>query len=509
MRGGDAACRGAVGQPQEAGVQDDRPAALERGRGGREQPLIGGLAHGRDVQAAARRRAAGLQRPEAAQALALDVGADARRAQGLQQILRQRRLAAARQAVRDEQRPRPRHRAAHRQVDVAAHRLQGLVVLGAGGLPGPHQRDLGAHQGAVHQVVAEHAQAFVVAAGLEVGVDEAVRQRRQPVGLQVHRHEGDVAHDVDPAQARIELDAVEHQAAAGLARDVAQVQVAVALAHPSGGQALRDHGLQARVGLGLPALQPLERGAVERAGRHKGRRRQQLAQAVAQRGPHLRRRAPGALRRGHGRALVEAGQPHGQLVHVGRAQLAACGEAVPQAVLVEGAHAHRDVEHRAVAAQAGPVVAAGHRHHVQVGIGRQPAVQPQFLGAGRASPRQRRLVEVRGGQRLLDLVGEAAVQQHVRDVRLDVAHRRAVLPQPLDQRGHQPALPLGRELGRRPRWPGQRIGLARGHHPGAHGVFHAQPRRVHAFGDDGRHDVAVPTTMRLQISPAFRVSTMV
>jgi len=48
---------------------------------------------------------------------------------------------------------------------------------------------------------------------------------------QVHDQERDFAHDVDPAQRRVELDAVERRRAAVDEGDVAQVQVTMAFAH--------------------------------------------------------------------------------------------------------------------------------------------------------------------------------------------------------------------------------------------------------------------------------------
>ena len=49
--------------------------------------------------------------------------------------------------------------------------------------------------------------------------------------LQIHHREGDFAHHVDPAHLLVELDAIEDDELAVDTRDVAQMQVAVALAH--------------------------------------------------------------------------------------------------------------------------------------------------------------------------------------------------------------------------------------------------------------------------------------
>jgi hypothetical protein len=53
------------------------------------------------------------------------------------------------------------------------------------------------------------------------------------VADEVHHQEGDVAHDIDPTQMRVEVDAVERNEAALPTHDVARVQVAVAFADVS------------------------------------------------------------------------------------------------------------------------------------------------------------------------------------------------------------------------------------------------------------------------------------
>ncbi len=62
-----------------------------------------------------------------------------------------------------------------------------------------------------------------------------MRKRRAEIGvaaiLEVHDRERDLAHDVDPAHRLVELDAVENDQLAVDARDVSQMQIAVALAH--------------------------------------------------------------------------------------------------------------------------------------------------------------------------------------------------------------------------------------------------------------------------------------
>ena len=98
-------------------------------------------------------------------------------------------------------------------------------------LPFADGRHLRAHQRARDQVEAQRGQAVVVAARLEVGVDEAECQSALAVRQQVHRQKGDVVEHVDPAQRVVEFDAVEGAGLAVELQHVRQVQVAVALAH--------------------------------------------------------------------------------------------------------------------------------------------------------------------------------------------------------------------------------------------------------------------------------------
>ena len=71
----------------------------------------------------------------------------------------------------------------------------------------------------------------MVAGPVQPLAEEPARQVGPPVVQQVHPGEGDLVGHVDPAQVLAELDAVEGQHPATLQDHVAQVQVAVALAH--------------------------------------------------------------------------------------------------------------------------------------------------------------------------------------------------------------------------------------------------------------------------------------
>ena len=88
-----------------------------------------------------------------------------------------------------------------------------------------------AHQRTADHVEARCWQPVVVAARLEIRIDEADRQAALAVRQQVHRQESDVVEHVDPAQFGIEFDAVEGGGFVTELQHVRQMQVAVTFAH--------------------------------------------------------------------------------------------------------------------------------------------------------------------------------------------------------------------------------------------------------------------------------------
>ena len=123
-----------------------------------------GRARSRRARTGRRRSPTPLRRraSDAVQALALDVGADAHRADLLQQRLRQRRLAAAGEAVRDDDRRTrrlARSAAASSQVAAVFRERRAAFASPAGELRRAQARDLGAHHRAIDEVEAQHARA--------------------------------------------------------------------------------------------------------------------------------------------------------------------------------------------------------------------------------------------------------------------------------------------------------------------------------------------------------------
>jgi len=125
-----------------------------------------------------------------------------------------------------------------------ARQLQVGADLGivATGLPGAQRGDLGAHHRAVHGVIAQQRHAAVIAAGFQPGIQEAHCNIAMPAVQQIHETERDFRDGVDPAQGRAEFDTVENQQLAVYPCQVAQMQIAVALANPPGALRSRING---------------------------------------------------------------------------------------------------------------------------------------------------------------------------------------------------------------------------------------------------------------------------
>ena len=116
---------------------------------------------------------------------------------------------------------------------------------------------------------------------------------------------------------------------------------------------------------------------------------------------------------------VEVGDLRRERVDVGRAEQAALEQPARQRVLRKFAHLHRVFQRGSRAAEHGGVDAARDRHDVEVEVRGEPPVEPQLLVAEESPRRERGEIEEAEIDRLLDLVGEGAGQQHIRDVRLE------------------------------------------------------------------------------------------
>ena len=124
---------------------------------------------------------------------------------------------------------------------------------------------------------------------------------------------------------------------------------------------------------------------------------------------------------------MHGGEPERERIDV-RGDERAGGDALaPQGAVGKAAHAHRDFEQPPGARERRPARPFADLDDVEVEIGCEAPVQAQLLVAQASPLGQRGEVEERQAQRLLELVGVRATEQHPRDRRLDQARRRAVL----------------------------------------------------------------------------------
>ena len=272
--------------------------------------------------------------------------------------------------------------------------------------------DLGPHRGPIDPVEIEQAHPAIVPGTLQVVVDEATRQGLG-LGLgQIHGQEGDLVDGVDPAQGRVELDAVEDDEAPVHLGDVVPVEIAVALPHPAVPAALLDEPPQAgEVGL-EPGTQGPDAPPLRRTDRPLG----QIRNGVEQGGEDRIRGAVGTVRRGHRNGGVEGRQPLGDPIDDVRGHPAAA----EQGALGKAAHHHRILQRLAQAGDLRGLRGAGDRYHRQVGVRGQATVEAQLLATEETSPLQGAEVQEAQVDRLLDLIGEIPREEDVGGMGLQV-----------------------------------------------------------------------------------------
>ena len=388
------------------------------------------------VDAHADGRAAGLFERQAVQPLALHVGTQPQGA-GMRVVLQQlrgrHRLAATRQAVHDDH----AHGPGVCQLFCQRQIGQRLGLYGAMGLGGADGGHLGAHHGPVYGVETQHPGGIVVAAAAECFIHEPVGQARLAMVQQVDVGERDFTGHVDPAQVLVELDAIEHAHPAIDTDQVAEVQVAMAFAHPT----RRFAGLQDRRQPGEFGFGPLAQVIQPVAEFILWQKLLEFVEVFQCRRHHLLLGPKAGRWRRNGCAGVELRQCGGKVGQMFWAQVSTLAHAVEPAIFVEAAHAHRVFDRLAVVAPSRIIRRADDGHHVQVDVGRKAAVQAQLVLAANVPEFERAEVQKRQLQGLLDLVGEFARQQDPGDVGLhqrDLVHGARVargLKQGADQRG--------------------------------------------------------------------------
>ena len=154
--------------------------------------------------------------------------------------------------------------------------------------------------------------------------------------------------------------------------------------------------------------------------------RLELVEVVEREPQRLSRRAVGRPRPATADRLVECGNPLGKEVDVARGQCAPLDHSRQQSVRRKLAHADRPFDGFAGAAGDESALALDDWNDVDVQRRRRPPVQRDLDLAIPASRRERREVEEREPDRLLDLVRVVAGQKHVRDVGLDDLDRAAL-----------------------------------------------------------------------------------
>ncbi len=274
---------------------------------------------------------------------------------------------------------------------------------------------LGTHQGPVNQVAAQYRERGIVAACLQITVDEPPGKPGVPVSLQIHEEEGNLACSIDPAQFRIEFDAIEQRDLVIDQRHVTKVKVAMALAHETIGRSFIDGVLLCFA----QQMAPLFQG-IETIGQYMCR----------QCGFDMFEVLPAPFEEGvtgsEWRVCIRALRPamevsndsgHGIDVRGFQAMFACTG--AEQAVLGEFTHLDGIFDGRSVTSKARLCPAAPDGDHFQVKFRRESPVQAQFLGAKMFSPGKRREIHEAEIDRLFDLVGVIPGKNHPGDMRFD------------------------------------------------------------------------------------------
>ena len=288
-------------------------------------------------------------------------------------------------------------------------------------LAGLDQGDLGADERAVGDVVVPQGGRCRVAGVLAVLGEEERRGLRGAELFQVHGEEGGVVQAVDVAQAVVELQAVQDARAVVEAEDVLGEQVAVAVDHPP----LLDAGVEQPLAAGeIAAHQPLDLRHAVGHGAVVGQRAD-LREAGF---PARRQRVPGAL-------LVHV--PAAGRVRVTGGELPGDG---PQDVVDD------DARRLPAGRGGGPPACGASRRGVrapsasglrnspsaQVDVGGEATVESDFPLARGPPSRHGGVVQEPQVDRLLELVGAVADEEHDRGVGL--AHLRA--------RERRPSMPV-------------------------------------------------------------------
>ena len=279
--------------------------------------------------------------------------------------------------------------------------------------------------------------------------------RPQTTPPQVHQEEREIVADVDARDLVVELDAVERRRVAVEDHDVAQVQIAVALADEAG-RASTVEQLGAAIQLAEEvASEPLTHRLVEAVTAYSSR--PAAFPSMTQRIPAL----PPVIAPRPG-VVVEARHRVAQRLDLVDLERATIGEPVEELRLVEARHVDAPVDRIARSADGEQSVRrAGDGDDATIERRRGASIEPQLRFARGAPQPRGREVQVVEADRPLQLERPVPGQEHHRAVRVDAFHRQAAVrgrrPEPVDDRrlrieGHDTRLP-GRAA--RPYSPGR------------------------------------------------------
>jgi len=279
-------------------------------------------------------------------------------------------------------------------------------------------RHLSPDEGVVAAVEIEQAPHVPVAAVADVGLDEGLRVVGVAVVVEVHGKEGRLGRHVAVTEALVELDAVEDDDPVGQA-DVLGVEVAVAVPDPVFLHALLEQ-------LPLPIQVPIHPGLEEivpAAGEGDPDVRCRLLEVLVVIAPDRFDAAALVDLAARIRGGVECGDLPGDGIHGPPGDLP-FGQQPLQHPLPRKPLHHDGI----IDGPAGPEpnlarLVLADRGDLQIGLGRQPAVEPQLLPAVVHSLFERREIEKAEADGLLHLVHPVPCDEDEGDVRLDELHR--------------------------------------------------------------------------------------
>ena len=239
----------------------------------------------------------------------------------------------------------------------------------------------------------------------------------KPALAEIHQQKGEIVEHVDGGEPVVELDGVEQDRRAVDLDDVAQMQIAVAVAHIA---APRPR-LEQRRERGEPLAARRARSIAASRGNDVG---------IGGEGPaalsreHVGERRHGLVRREHPvGGGVEGGDGRSEARHRRQVEPPLACHAVKELRLVEAAHAQHPFDRLPLAAKPeGAAFAEGYREDLKIKLGRGAPVDAKLVQAGRAPLLKRRKVEKRVFDRPLHLVGEGAGQKNHGSMGLDTLY---------------------------------------------------------------------------------------